>query len=140
MKEPDFFRRHAVLVATVAFFSGSSGAAVAQGSAAQSDIDQMVRKAEGREKEEGFCQKLAWPPGLTLEQFTTWLRAANETSWKVNLFANGNCQYDRVTRIDNENGGKCVIYTYYTCSKGGTCGVGQSTDCLDSKGVFAKRR
>ena len=103
-------------------------------------IEEVIRRAEAREPENGICQTTRWPPGDSLEAFTAYLNAASVGSWKINNFANGNCAYDRVTAIHHENGGKCVSYTYWSCTRGGSCGIGRTVDCLDSAGVFVRRR
>jgi hypothetical protein len=106
----------------------------------QALINEIIRRAEARASEAGFCADTKWPPGSGLEAYTAYLRAAAVGSWKVNTYDSGNCSYDRVTGVHWENGGKCVTYTYWTCTKGTTCGVGSSVNCLDKNGVFIQRR
>ncbi|MBL8674276.1 MAG: hypothetical protein JNL07_05255 [Rhodospirillales bacterium] len=117
----------------------ASGGASAQDSELRM-IEEVIRRAEAGEPENGFCRSTRWPPGDSLEAFTAYLNAASVGSWKINNFANGNCAYDRVTAIHQEDGGKCVSYTYWSCTRDGSCGVGRSVDCLDSAGVFVRRR
>lgn len=118
---------------------GVSGGAQAQSREGR-QLDEIVRKAEKGERENGFCATTGWPPGDNLEWFTQFLRGSRVGSWKVNYFANGNCQLDRVTLIVPENDGRCITYRLYACTQGGTCGTGQVTDCLDRNGTFVKRR
>ena len=118
---------------------GCNVAGYAQGNEQQL-INEIIRRAEARTPEAGFCADTKWPPGSGLEGYTAYLKAAAVGSWKVNTYDSGNCSYDRVTAVHWENGGKCVTYTYWTCSKGTTCGVGSSMNCLDQNGVFVQRR
>jgi hypothetical protein len=122
--------------------SGSeSGNSITSRSFHETHIAEMIRKAEAHEKEDGFCTQVGWPRFAGgADAFTVYLKAAKVGTWKVNTFDNGNCQYDRVTSITPENGGKCIAYTYWACDKGGTCGISKASDCLDSKGVFTTRK
>lgn len=139
-------RRHSRLnaICTMAALVATCLAAAPSPAAAQSregrQIDEIVRKSEKGERENGFCATTGWPPGDNLEWFTQFLRAARVGSWKVNNFANGNCQLDRITLIVPENDGRCITYRHYNCTQGGVCGTGQVTDCLDRNGTFVKRR
>jgi hypothetical protein len=116
-----------------------SGSALAQGRE-QALIDELVRKSEAGQLEGSLCAGTGWPPGDSLEGFTAFLNAAKAGSWKVNTFANGNCELNRVTRVHVENGGKCVTYKLWACTKGASCGTGANMDCLDSSGKFVNRK
>ncbi len=130
-----------LICALVLLDQTSIGATPAMAQTAEGrQIAEIVRKSEAGEQENGFCASTGWPPGDNLEWFTMFLRNARVGSWKVNAFANGNCQLDRVTLIVPENDGRCITYRLYSCTKGGTCGIGQVTDCLDRNGAFVKRR
>jgi hypothetical protein len=128
-----------VALVLVALSACSIGQASAQDQVL-SEIGELVRKAESKEMANGFRARMTWPNGNSTEQFRNWLQSARVDTWKVNTFTNGNCQYDRVTRIHQENGGKCVTYTWHACDKDGVCGMGASTDCLNAKGAFVDRR
>ncbi len=109
-------------------------------SADEKKIDEIVRKAEASEPEDGFCAGTGWPPGDSRDGFTAFLKSAAVKSWKINSFKNGSCTLDRVTRVHQENGGKCVTYSGWTCAPGKTCGTYKTVDCLNRQGVFVTRR
>lgn len=106
----------------------------------QNLTDELVRKAEAGELESGFCATTNWPAGPNLEEYTAFLKSASAGMSKVNLFADGTCELNRVTRTHTENGGKCVTYNLWNCAKGNSCGYGTTVDCLNNAGVFATRR
>jgi hypothetical protein len=106
----------------------------------QERIDELVRKAEKSEAADSFCARTGWPPGDSIEDFTTVLRGAVVGSWNVRTFSNGSCVLNRVTKVHQENGGKCVGYTFYTCPRSGACRLGKSIDCLDRNGKLLSRR
>ena len=106
----------------------------------QGKIDEIIRKAEGKEPERGFCATTGWPQGDNLESFLTHLQSASVGSWKVSNYASGGCQYDRVTGVHMESGGKCVAYDYWRCLPKEGCGKAKSVDCLDRNGKPAQRR
>jgi hypothetical protein len=106
----------------------------------QKQIDTLVRKAEMGEAANGFCARTSWPPGDSHEDFTAFLRGAKVGSWIVRTHSKGDCVFNRVTDVHQENGGKCVGYTFYVCPKSGACGLGKSIDCLDQNGTFVSRR
>jgi hypothetical protein len=103
-------------------------------------VEELVRKAETREAADGFCARTGWPPGDSVADFTVFLRAAVAGGSSHRTFSNGSCVVNRVTEVHQENGGKCVGYTYYTCPNSGACGLGKSIDCLDRNGTFVSRR
>jgi hypothetical protein len=116
------------------------GARAALAQPAQAQIDEIVRKAEAKEAEGGFCGTVRWPPGDSWDGFTAHLKAARVGTWKVNTFKNGSCQYDRVTEVHQEGDAKCVSYTFWSCSKErNSCAVGKSTDCLGKDGKLKRR-
>lgn len=127
------------LVSTALVLLCSSGSAFAQ-AREQALMDEIVRKSEAAQLEGNLCASTGWPPGDSLEGFTAFLNAAKAGSWKVNTFANGNCELNRVTRVHVENGGKCVTYKLWACTKGGNCGTGANMDCLDRNGKFVSRK
>src|SRR5689334_10097358 len=105
------------LVSTALVLLCGSASAFAQ-AREQALIDELVRKSEAAQPEGNLCGRTGWPPGDSLEGFTAFLKAAKVGAWKVNTFANGNCELNRVTRVHVENGGKCVTYKLWACTKG----------------------
>jgi hypothetical protein len=103
-------------------------------------VAEIVRKAEANDLEGGFCSSTGWPSGDDLARFTAHLNAAVVGSSKLSTFATGACSFDSVTAIHWENGGKCVTYTTWTCSRDSTCGKVRTIDCLDRNGVFVERK
>lgn len=118
---------------------GNGASAFAQGSD-QKLVNEIVRKAEARKAAAGFCASTGWPPGADMEGFTAFLRGAATGSWIARTFVNGGCVVNRVTEVHQENGGRCVGYTFYICPKDGQRGLGSSIDCLDPNGKFLSRR
>jgi hypothetical protein len=120
------------------FYGGFS--LLAQGQE-DSMIRELVRKANAREQESGFCARTGWPSGESRDGFTEFLRGAALNSWKVNTFRNKTvCNLDRVTKVHQENGGKCVTYDGWVCDKDKGCSVYKTVDCLDRNGKFVTRR
>ena len=133
--------RQVTSAASVALLTivGAIAPALAQ-SREQQLIDEVVRKSEAGGMEQGMCAQTGWPPGDSVEGFTAFLNSATVGSWKVNTFKNGNCELNRVTKVHTENGGKCVTYSLWACTKDKNCGTGANVDCLDKRGVFTNRR
>jgi hypothetical protein len=103
-------------------------------------IADLIRKAEAGQQEAGFCAGTGWPKGDDIADFTAFLNAAAVGTAKSNTFANGNCQFDSVTGVHEESGGKCVTLRTWICVRGGKCGRGSTVECLDRAGAFASRR
>jgi len=129
-----------MIIAGSALMLALSSMAVLGQSREQQTIDEIVRKAEARERENGFCSIVGWPPGDNWEGFAAFLKGAHVGTWKVNRFANGNCELNRVTRVHQESIGRCVSYSLWSCPKGGTCGTGKVVDCLDRNGKLTRRQ
>ena len=102
-------------------------------------MKELVRKAQSKEQEDGFCARTAWPLGDSSADFAAFLRKAATESQRATTFSNGACVFNLVTRVHMENGNKCVSYTYYTCSRGAACGLGKSVDCLRPDGTYSRR-
>jgi len=130
--------RKIVAGSALALLCSSSVTAFAQ-SREQQTIDEVVRKAEAGENENGFCSRTGWPTGNNYDGFVAFLRAAAVGSWKMNTFNNGNCELNRVTKVHHESGAKCVSYSLWKCSKGGTCGTGAVVDCLDANNKLRRK-
>jgi hypothetical protein len=130
-------RRIGGLAAIVLIFVvGADGSAQVR---EQRAIDDIILKAERGDNELGFCSTTGWPPGDEMAGYESYLRAARVGSWKVSTYAKA-CSYDRVTQVHQENGGKCVTYTFWVCNRDGNCAVGHSVACLDPAGKFKARR
>lgn len=112
----------------VAQTGGASG--TAQDLRAGTDkVREILRKAEAKEAESGFCRGIGWVPGdgASYERF---LEQAAAGSNKTNTFKNGqNCQYDRVDAVFRKDDIRCVSYTWWACSGGGSCGRGSAIAC-----------
>jgi hypothetical protein len=112
-----------------ALFACMTAFLAAQSAEAQTRLSgELVRKAEAREDESGFCGKVNWAD-LNRNAYVRWLDGATVGTTKVNKFGSGQCQYDEVTRISSRSGRKCVHYTFYACVPGKNCGVGRSVEC-----------
>ena len=118
----------------------SAGAGVFAQTPDQTLMDELVRKAEARESADGFCARTGWPNGDSVEYHAAYLRSAAVGASQAKIFSSGACVLNRTYDVHQENGGKCVGYTYYTCGKSGACGLGRSIDCLDKNGRFISRR
>jgi hypothetical protein len=94
-------------------------------------VSELIRKAQAREQDNGFCAGITdWPAG-TRETYVYFLNVAAVGFGKVNRFqSNTHCQFDRVTAVfTNASGAKCVSYTWFACATGKGCGLGQDTEC-----------
>jgi hypothetical protein len=111
------------------------GSALAQTSL----TDEIVRKAQKGEQEDGFCARTGWANGDSADDFAKFLRDATTSSGRATNFSGGNCVFNRVTAIKKDKGDKCVSYTFYTCMPGKACGWGKSVDCLKPDGAHYTR-
>jgi hypothetical protein len=128
-----------IIAASAMLLLQNSTGALAQ-SREQQTIDEIVRKAEAGENENGFCSRVGWPRGDNWEGFAAFLKSASVGTWKVNTFANGNCELDRVTRVHQEGGARCVTYSIWVCQKDNTCGTNNVVDCLDRNEKLTRRQ
>jgi hypothetical protein len=97
-------------------------------------IDELLRKANAGESEGNFCARVSWPPGNSTT-YVAWLEAAVVGSTKANTFKGGvDCQFDRVTQVFQQNGRKCVRYTWHACQRGKNCGIGNAVACKQPNG------
>lgn len=101
----------------------------------QVSIGEIIRKAENREQENGFCGRTGWVLGDNFEIFKAWLESAMVGAWKVNNYRNGACELNRVTRIHHDDKtGRCVTYLRWNCRRGAICQTASAVDCIDSTG------
>jgi hypothetical protein len=112
--------------------------AQAQGSG--DPVSELVRKAEAREADSGFCAGVTdWPPG-TGEGYVAFLRSAAVGYAKVNRFRNNlQCQFDRVIDVYNGPTGKCVRYLWWACATGSSCARGEDTECRQADGSWQRQ-
>lgn len=130
-------RRNAALAA--ALMLAASGAAAHGQGVGPDPVAELIRKAEAREAENGFCATVDWPPG-TRESYVRFLEIAMTGFAKINTFQNGaHCQFDRVTEIYQGPSGKCVRYTWWACASGKNCGRGADADCRQADGSWARQ-
>jgi hypothetical protein len=103
-------------------------------------VSELVRKAEARENDNGFCATVTdWPPG-TGEGYVQFLRIASIGYAKVNRFRNNaQCQFDRVVDVYNGPAGKCVRYIWWACATGSSCARGEDTECLQADGSWQRQ-
>jgi hypothetical protein len=99
-------------------------------------LRELIRKAEAREPENGFCATTNWPPtepkrnDAMREQATVGLRS-------VDTHNNGAiCSSLLVTEVLFRGGRKCLRYNYWVCERGSACGTGKSLDCKQADGYW----
>ena len=129
-------RKNAFLAVSALLLLGGSTTAFSQ--SAQM-IDEIARKAEAAEPEGGFCSRTGWPKGDNWEGFRSFLLTAAVGTWKVNTFANGSCELNRVTDVSQKGGTRCVTYSIWVCKPGTDCGTGKVVDCLDRNGKLERK-
>lgn len=112
----------------------------AQAQGAADPVSELVRKADAREADNGFCAGITdWPPG-TGESYVNFLRTAEIGYAKVNRFRNNRqCQFDRVVDVYNGPTGKCVRYIWWACATGSSCARGEDTECLQADGSWQRQ-
>ena len=116
-------------VAQKAQTGGASGTSLDSRGRSETKVRELIRKADAREAESGFCTNIGWPPGdmASYRQFLE--RAATGTN-KVNTFRDRkNCQYDEVEAVFRKDGINCVSYTWWACAGGGSCARGAAIAC-----------
>lgn len=103
----------------------------------QSDrlVREIIRKAEARNPEDGFCRRSAWrTPGPRAQQ--RFLENAVVHSDEAARFEDGACSYTRVDETYRGRYGKCVRYTWWACEPGTTCATGKTAWCKQRNGTF----
>jgi hypothetical protein len=103
-------------------------------------VSELVRKADAREPDNGFCAAITdWPAG-TGGGYVLFLRSAAIGYAKVNRFRNNmQCQFDRVVDVYNGSTGKCVRYLWWACATGSSCARGEDTECLQADGSWKRQ-
>ncbi len=103
-------------------------------------VAELVRKADSREADNGFCATVTdWPPG-TGESYLQFLRTAVIGYAKVNRFRNNmQCQFDRVVDVFSGPEGKCVRYLWWACATGSSCARGEDTECQQADGRWRRQ-
>lgn len=103
-------------------------------------VSELIRKAEAREMDNGFCASIAdWPAG-TADSYLHFLRSAEVGFAKINRFRNNaHCQFDRVIEVYNGPTGKCVRYVWFACATSNTCAKGEDTDCQQANGGWKRQ-
>lgn len=103
-------------------------------------VSELIRKAEAKEPDNGFCVNITdWPAG-TRESYVYFLRVAVLGFGKVNRFQNNtHCQFDRVTEIYSGPSGKCVRYTWWACATDKGCGRGTDAECQQANGDWRRQ-
>jgi hypothetical protein len=136
-------RRYVALGAASLLFLALAGPSARgqTGSAAPDPVAELIRKADAKEPENGFCATVAdWPPGSG-QSYLHFLEIARVGFAKINTFKDGaDCQFDRVTAVYQGNSGKCVRYIWWACARGSTCGYGEDTDCKQADGQWVRQR
>ena len=99
-------------------------------------LQELLRKVEAKETEDGFCKTVDWPKGDNRATYVAWLNGAAAGFGKVNKFASGTCQYDEVVRVFMRDGRRCVEYRWHACQPERTCGRGSDTECKSQNGEW----
>lgn len=138
------WRRYAAKggAALIALSSLAGGGASAQGQTGAPDpVAELIRKAEAKELDGGFCAAVSgWPPG-DRRSYVYFLDGARLGFAKVNTFnAGAQCQFDRVTEVYRQNGRKCVRYAWWACVRGANCARGEDADCKLASGDWERQR
>ena len=116
-----------------------AAAASAASAQAPDPVAELIRKADVKEPDNGFCAAVDWPLG-TRESYVNWLRGAVVGSAKVNRFSNGeHCQFDRVTQVYAGASGRCLRYTWWACATGKGCARGDDAECLQANGDWQRQ-
>ncbi|HEY7609858.1 MAG TPA: hypothetical protein VIF14_11555 [Alphaproteobacteria bacterium] len=110
------------------------------GQAGPDPVSELIRKAEAKEPDNGFCARITdWPAG-TRETYIYFLGVAVLGFGKVNRFQNNtHCQFDRVTEIYSGPSGKCVRYTWWACATDKGCASGSDADCRMPHGDWKRQ-
>ena len=127
-------------LAAAALAASAAIVPAAHGQGMRDPVADLILKADARASDDGLCATITdWPPG-TGESYVNFLRNAVIGSAKVNRFRNNaQCQFDRVTDVNNGPTGKCVRYIWWACASGGTCARGEDTECLQADGSWQRQ-
>lgn len=114
--------------------------ATAQAQGYGDPVAELVRKADAREADNGFCAGITdWPAG-TSDGYVHFLRTAVIGYAKVNRFRNNmQCQFDRVVDVFSGPEGKCVRYIWWACATGSSCARGEDTECQQADGRWRRQ-
>lgn len=97
-------------------------------------VRELVRKAEAREAENGFCVTTGWPAGSP-ETNRAFRERAVPGATSFDTFRDGAvCAMARVLAVYQHEGRRCLRYQYWVCERGDTCGGGFTRTCKDADG------
>jgi len=98
-------------------------------------VQELMRKVEARESENGFCSSVPWAMTDDAGEHR-FLENAAVGSAEAARFSSGACSYTYVTEVYPGQYGKCLRYTWWACGPGKICAKGESAWCKNAQGSF----
>jgi len=129
-----------VFATTLLVALAAAAAHMATPTHAQGDpfIDEIMRKANAAEPDDGFCRRAPWPTTDSQGEHM-FLERADPGSAEAAKFASGACSYTRITDVYRGQNGRCVRYTWWACQPGKTCNLGESHFCKGPDGRYRRQ-
>lgn len=105
-------------------------------------MQEMVRRGEAGESENGFCATLPWPVQSSLDPFFVFLERGERGGVYLAKLQTGNvrgCSYYRMDAIFDEAGKKCARTVGWACNEGDKCVVSRAIWCRNPNGSWSWR-
>ena len=109
------------------------------GNTTQEQMQELVRKGETGEAENGYCATLAWPVRGSLEPFYGFLERGEPGGVYLAKLQTSNvrgCSYYRMDSIFDDAGQKCARTVGWACTEGARCVVSRAIWCRDPSGTW----
>ncbi len=103
-------------------------------------MDEMVRRGEAGENENGFCATLPWPVRASLQPFYGFLEIGRPGAvYLAKLQTTGvrGCSYYRMDVIFTDAGKKCARTVGWACTEGERCVVSRAIWCREPNGTWS---
>jgi hypothetical protein len=132
-------RRHGVMLVVAAAAVSSLTVNPAVVSAQDQTVQELVRKVDAEERDNGFCSSVPWYT-TNPQAERRFLENAQIGTAEAARFPSGECSYTYVTNVYEGSYGKCVRYTWWACGPTTTCGKGESLYCKNEGGGFSRQK
>ena len=107
---------------------------------AREQMSELVRKAEAREQEKGYCGTLGWPIRGSLDPFYAFLDLGQPGGIylaKLQTSTVRGCSYYRMGGVFMDQGKKCACTVGWACTEGAGCVVSRATWCRNPDGRWS---
>lgn len=102
-------------------------------------MEELMRKGEAREMENGYCATLPWPVRGSLQPFYAFLERGQPGGIYLAKLQTSNvrgCSYYRMDQIFTDAGKKCARTVGWACTEGDRCVVSRAIWCREPSGTW----